>query len=118
MADGAEAAAETTKQIVTLATAVIGLTVTFADEFRTVTDAAVPLEAHWSLKAAWLAHGIAIVLGVWTLMAITGIQNAAALSTTVPDANATSVRIPALLMIVAFAAGMIFVIVAGFVRFG
>lgn len=118
MADGAEAAAETTKQIVTLATAVIGLTVTFADEFRVVTDSVIPLSVHWSLKVAWLAHGLAIVLGVWTLMGITGIQNEAALAKQVPDANAVAVRVPALLMILAFALGMAFVIVAGFERFG
>lgn len=97
--NGAESAAETTKQIITLATGMLGLTVTFAKEFKPAnTDLSVPQ----SLEIAWLFYGITILFGIWTLMAITGSINKAALKDKTPDAQTSNIQIPAVLMVLAF----------------
>ncbi|MDX1188937.1 hypothetical protein GOL88_28725 [Sinorhizobium medicae] len=104
---GTESAAETTKQIVTLSTGMIGLTITFADKFQAGTNL---------LKVSWIAFGIALALSVWTLMAITGEDNRASLATQVPNADRSSIRIPAFAMVVVFIVAMGFAIGAGFSR--
>ena len=63
-----EFAQETTKQLLTLATGTIALTITFLKDL--VKDA--PDWAVWTLAAAWVAFLLSMVLGVFTLMALTG----------------------------------------------
>ncbi|WP_156624116.1 hypothetical protein [Ensifer sp. Root558] len=104
---GTESAAETTKQIITLSTGMIGLTITFAEKFQAGTSL---------LKVSWVAFGIAIALSVWTLMSITGEENRATIANEVPDADRSSITIPALLMIVGFVVAMGLAIGAGFSR--
>src|SRR3954454_16807786 len=74
-AEGLKAALELTKQIITLSTGVIALTITFLEKIvqpTTATGRHVP----WSLLAAWIFFGLAIAAAVWTLMAVTGSLNA------------------------------------------
>ena len=111
---GTEAAAETTKQIITLSTGLIALTITFADKFK---PEGTEVLASSALMYSWLAFGAAIFFGVWTMMAITGVANAAALAKKIPDSNEPSIRIPACLMVVAFIVGMACAIAAGFGKF-
>lgn len=104
---GTESAAETTKQIVALSTGMIGLTITFAEKF----EAGIRL-----LKFSWVAFGLAAALAVWTLMSITGEDNDASLKNRTPNANRTSIIIPALLMLLAFVVAMGLAIAAGLSR--
>lgn len=69
-AEGLKAAIEKTKQIITLSTGVITLTVTFFDKFGSTPTASRALP--WTLFVAWGFFGLAIVSAVLTLGAITG----------------------------------------------
>ena len=111
---GTEAAAAATKQIVTLASGFIGLTVTFAEKFKGKDEIVVL----WTMKGSWICFGVAIAFGVWALLAITGVANKAALDAAVPNADETSIRIPAIVMVLAFVVGMVMVIWTGFEQFG
>lgn len=81
-----DAAAETVRQVLTLATGVIALTVTFADDIIEPGSAALP----W-VKWAWTLFGTSIFFGILTLMAITGNLHKAATSSTNPDMFATNI---------------------------
>ncbi|MEO1154671.1 MAG: hypothetical protein AAFX59_12505 [Pseudomonadota bacterium] len=117
---GTDAAADTTKQILTLATAIIGLTVTFLDKFRGSAAAGetAPIETLWQIEFSWIAFGTVIFFGLWTLLAITGEVDKAKLEKRTPTAMNLNVRLPAFLTIIGFAAGMVFVIWAGLDKFG
>ena len=71
--EGIKAAADTTKQIITLCTGVLAVTITFWDK---VAGPAKSLLATGLLVAAWVVFGVTIVFGVLTLMALTGTQDA------------------------------------------
>jgi len=61
-------AQETTKQLITLATAVIALTITFLTDVAKDASAGTAL---W-LQAAWVFYLVSIAFGIFTLMALTG----------------------------------------------
>ena len=123
--EGLKAALETTKQIITLSTGVITLTVTFLEKIVQPT-AAEGRHVPGTLKAGWICFGLAIWCAVWTLMAITGSMNALdrqARGLTINNAQKQAVdrladggniRIPALLMLFFFAAGTALTIITGF----
>lgn len=69
--EGLKSATEKTKQIITLSTGVITLTVTFFDKFG-ATAPNIPRVLPWTLFVAWGFFGLAILCAVWTLGAITG----------------------------------------------
>jgi hypothetical protein len=126
--EGLKAAAETTKQIITLSTGVIALTVTFLEKILQPMAIAEPRTVHWTMVAAWVLFGLAIVAGVGTLGAISGSldamdrkQNNLPTSSIQDEAIATlasgnNVRIPARAMSLFFLAGMAFTIATGFMR--
>lgn len=61
-------AQESTKQLITLATAVIALTITFlTDVVKTAPAGSAPF-----LKAAWVLYLLSIVFGIFTLLSLTG----------------------------------------------
>jgi len=121
--EGLKSATETTKQIITLSTGVVTLTITFYDKFNT--DSAQAAGAPWSLCAAWVLFGLCIVSALATLGAITGtlhhIDRQANGQTLTPAqlqlvnnmSDARNVRIPARIMAVLFIFGMAFTIAAG-----
>jgi hypothetical protein len=109
--EGLKAASETTKQIITLATGIVALTVTFAREF-TGKDTA--LVVPYALKLAWVAYGVSVAFGILTLMAITGSLNAISMGENSPDAMAPNIRIPSLIMLLAFFVAFVLTIIAGF----
>ena len=107
---GLDRAYETTTQVITLSTAIIALTVTFASEFSVSdTDLSVP----FSLKISWLLYCAAVIFGVWTLMAITGTLHELD-SGTQSNQGGKNIRIPAGLMMVAFIGGLVTTIWSGF----
>ena len=108
---GLDRAYETTKQVITLSTGIIALTVTFAKEFKVSdTDLSVPL----SLKISWLLYCAALVFGVWTLMAITGTLDELDRGGEEANRGRTNIRIPAGVMILAFVGGVVTTIWSGF----
>jgi hypothetical protein len=60
-------ASDSTKQLITLATGIIAVSITFS------TDVIGNTTAHrWALVAAWIVYVVSIVFGVWALLALTG----------------------------------------------
>ena len=108
---GLDRAYETTKQIITLSTGIIALTVTFAKEFKTSdTDRTVPL----SLKISWLLYCASVIFGVWTLMAITGTLHELDSGGAKTNPGGRNITLPAGLMMVAFVGGIVTTIWSGF----
>ncbi len=113
---GLDKAYDSMKHITTLCTGIIGLTVTFAKEFKP--DAAT-LSVPASLKIGWICYGVSLFFALWALLAITGSLNKL---DTGPDredgvawndAMRSNVRIPSALSILAFVAAIGFTIHAG-----
>lgn len=73
--EGLKSATEKTKQIITLSTGVVAITVTFFDKFGMPVQN-MPRELPWTLFVAWGFFGFAIVTAIWTLGAITGTLDA------------------------------------------
>lgn len=91
-----DSAGETVRQVLTLATGVIALTVTFAKDIIEPGSAALP----W-MKWGWALFGISIFFGILTLMAIAGQLHAAATKNPpgTPDMYAPNIRLFANLQI-------------------
>jgi hypothetical protein len=124
--EGLKAAADTTKQIITLSTGVIALTVTFLEKIVQPSDVVGSRSVPWTIFAAWIFFGLAIIGGTATLGAISGTldamdrkQNDLATTPNQDEAiNAlacgSNIRIPARAMSVLFLGGMAFTIATGF----
>jgi len=102
-------ASETTKQILTLCTGIIALTITFSKDFVHQ----VPSGAIAFLVWAWLAYFTSIVFGIWTLMALTGTLQPKAGSVTPPRIWGSNVTAPATLQVLSFLTGLILTILFG-----
>jgi len=97
---GFEFAREIAKQLITLSTGFLALTITFTKE---LVPERTPGARKW-LLAAWGLHLAAIVFGVWTLSALTGSLMPAVASG--PAVFGAPVRLAATLQLVAFALGL------------
>jgi heme A synthase len=75
-AEGLKSAADTTKQIITLSTGVVTLTITFLDKIIQPARPDIPHYVPWTMFTAWIFFGLAILFGVITLGAITGTLDA------------------------------------------
>ena len=96
---GLTAAADATKQIITLCSAFLTFGVTFAAAFKPA-DARLTVPS--GLKLSWLLLAVSIVCGVWTLLAITGTQQQSGGG----NAMGWNIRIPAIGMVLAFLVAM------------
>jgi hypothetical protein len=102
---GFEFASELSKQIITLATGILALTITF---HKDVLEGR-PRRGDRLLATAWIALLLAVSFGIWHLMALTGhLVSPAGASGIGPSA-----RLPAALQVIAFAAGLGLVIAYG-----
>lgn len=123
--EGLKAAADMTKQIITLSTGVIALTVTFLEKITQVAPGA-SRHVPWTLFGAWIFFGLTILAAVVTLGAVTGTLDALdrklnGLSTDASQnaaiealCSGTNIRIPALTMSALFVIGMVLTIATGF----
>jgi hypothetical protein len=123
--EGLKTALETTKQVITLSTGVITLTVTFLEKI-VQPDGGTGRHVPGTLKLSWICFGFAILFAVWTLLAITGSMNAldrdarklpldGAQQRAVQQlADGANIRIPALLMLLVFIAGIGLTVATGF----
>jgi hypothetical protein len=117
--EGLKSAADTAKQILTLSTAVITLTVTLFDKLVPVPANNAARVVPSQLVVAWIALGISLIAALWTLMAITGsldgIDDFTNGRSSVPPsgraAYAHNVVIPAGVMMLSFLSGIALIIV-------
>src|SRR5687768_8878476 len=70
--NGLNATADAAKQIITLSTGIIALTVTFLKDVFGLGSAAGPATLPWTLYAAWFFLGLAVLAGLWTLLGVSG----------------------------------------------
>lgn len=88
-------ARETTKQLITLSTAILTLTVTFqSDIVKDQDETTVDL-----LTYAWTAYLVSIIFGVATLMMLTGTLAATAADASI---NGRQIRVPGIIQALAF----------------
>ncbi len=94
-------AAESSKQMIALSTGLLALEITFAKSLLS----AVSGKGKWLLGSSWIVLLLAVVAGVWTLLALTGSLSAAKTPTpgTILDSN---VRIPAFIQVLLFLFGL------------
>lgn len=123
--DGLKTAHEIAKQVITLSTGVVALTITFLEKIAQPSVSAARVVPD-GLKIAWICFGVTIALAIWTLMAIAGSMNAldrqerglpldeAQRLATTKLADGLNVRIPALAMLALFLTAMGFTIGSGF----
>jgi hypothetical protein len=126
-AEGLKAFSDAMRQIITLSTGIIALTVTFLEKVIQPTAPSTAMRSvPWTMFWAWVVLGVTIVLALWTLLAVAGSLDA--LDRTLNGlpledkhrraveklVMASNVRVPALLTIVAFLAGVGFTIATGF----
>ena len=95
-------AAEISKQLITLAIGILGVTVTVVARFAR----RISVWQLWLLIPAWFCYLAAIMFALWHLSALTGNLLARPLNMAV-----TSARVPALLQVFAFALGTALVVV-------
>ncbi|MCU0983756.1 MAG: hypothetical protein MUC89_02285 [Acetobacteraceae bacterium] len=109
--EGLKSAYETCRQVITLATGIATVTVTFAKEFKPagMAELAVP----WSLQVAWGLYGLAVFFGLWAMLAITGSHNALDQGRGTTDAMASNIRIPSILMLATFVSAFALTLAAG-----
>ncbi len=96
-------ARDTTKQLITLGTAIIALSVTFSKDVLGVPDS-------WQkdlLVGSWLMFLLSVFFGVWTLLALTGslepqAEDEAKAQGARPSIYGFNVKLPSLLQIGAF----------------
>lgn len=105
-------AADATKQIITLSTAVIGLTVTFLKDILQT-----PTSYGWTLKAAWFLYALAATAGLWHLL---GLAGSLGNKDKVPDAKLSiysqNASFPMFLQLVCFVLAVVFTIAFGWQR--
>jgi hypothetical protein len=102
-------AQETTKQLISLATGVIALTITFSKDLA----GGLSPGTKGYLAAAWFAYLFSVLCGVWTLMAMTGTLEPTGKSALPPSIRGSNVTIPSMLQIFSFALGVICTVVFG-----
>jgi hypothetical protein len=110
-----EFASDLTKQLITLATGILAITITFSkDIVRAVgTQAAVPRCAVFAMMIAWVVYLFSIGFGIWTLMALTGELEPRGEKATEPTTKNFNVFLPTVLQIGAFILATAAVIVFG-----
>ena len=83
-------AADSTKQLITLSTGMIALTITFKKE---IIRGDLTTGAKCVLSGAWFAYAMAIIFGLWTLLALTGtldqVDGSAPISVSIRGENVT-----------------------------
>ena len=96
-----EYAKEVVTQLITLSTALIGVSIAFvADVNKSGPTAA---DRRW-LRRSWIVLLVSVLFGVWALMGLTGtLAGATVAADSIYDSN---IRIPTTLQIVTFVAGL------------
>ncbi len=102
-------AQDATKQLITLATGVIALTITFFHEFAT----SAPEESKRWMEWSWAVFVLSIVAGFWTLNALTGSLEPKTHDEREPSIRGSNVVVPSWIQIVLFLLALGFTVNAG-----
>src|SRR5271166_2016851 len=104
-------ASDTTKQLITLSTGVIALTITFAHDIVGY----VGLGPRVVLVVAWFIYLLSIVCGAWTLLALTGTLEPTEGIDQAPAASirASNIVIPSMGQVITFLVATLLTIVFG-----
>jgi uncharacterized membrane protein len=103
-------AQETTKQLLTLATGIIALTITF---LKDVVHEAPPGAAKY-IEIAWFLYLVSVLFGMATLMGLTGsLVPKTGAPVREPSIYAWAVRIPSSLQILTFVAALVLTLIFG-----
>jgi hypothetical protein len=95
-------AGETTKQLITLSTGIVTITLTFAKDILKVEQSANKIV----LMLSWVFFLISIIFGVWTLMALTGELEQIGSKKHIPTIRGKNVTVPSALQILFFVIGI------------
>jgi hypothetical protein len=106
---GFNAANDLAKQLITLSTGILALSITFTKDLLKGGGHLVK----WPLVTAWFMYFCSIVFGIWELMAITGSIFEAVSSQTPNTMYGANIKIPSILQIVSFLLATIFLIIYG-----
>jgi hypothetical protein len=104
-------AQDVTKQVLTLAAAIITVTITF---FKNFGDHAI-YAAKVIMGCSWLAYLLSVILGLWTLMALTGTLQPLRQPDAKPTIQGPNVRLPASLQLISFLIALILSVCAGII---
>ena len=91
-------ACETTKQLITLSTGIITVTITFSKDILAMGKGGHNI----ILMASWILFLLSIILGVWTLMALTGELEPVGKEVKKPSIRGKNVTFPSTLQILFF----------------
>jgi len=98
-----DAARDTTKQLITLGTAILTLEITFSKGMTGI---------RWLLPISWGFLLLSVGCGVWTLLALTGALEPLDKSAPV-SIRGSNVTIPSMLQIILFMLGLFFTVAFG-----
>jgi hypothetical protein len=105
-----DSATDAVKQVITLSTGVLTLTLTFAKTLAAGADSGWQLALRWS----WILLGLAVVAGFWFLLAKTGVVY----ENKTTDIYDWRLRGPWLVQVVLFLLAIILIFSFGFTQFG
>lgn len=106
---GFDLVTEITKQVITLATGIIAISITFSKDFATHTSAASKDLFVWS----WSFFVVSIIAGLMTLMASAGVQQEAVDRGQEPSIKAGNLRLLGGVQLLSFLVAIILTVVAG-----
>jgi hypothetical protein len=106
---GFDSANDLAKQLITLGTGILALSITFIKDILKFNSQAVTRP----LKFAWVSYLLSICFGIWTMMAITGSKFQIADNPGKSVTYGTNISVPAFLQILGFLFGTILLILYG-----
>lgn len=107
-------AQDTTKQLITLSTAIIAITITFSNDFVSGTPSGLEIGL---IVASWVLYLLSIIFGIGTLMALTGTLEPKAEDDCDTSIRGENVTTPSLLQIGSFVLATLVVIIYGAMQF-
>jgi hypothetical protein len=102
-------AADSSKQLITLATAMLTLEVTFS---KNILETPGPL-AQFLIAISWVCLLLSVLAGVLTLLALTGSLGSTTAPPTAGGINSSNITRPAMFQVVLFLAGLLLTVVFG-----
>jgi hypothetical protein len=100
-----EFCSDLTKQLLTLSTAIIAITITFSKDVFGSISSIKGAGSFW-MTSSWVCYVIAIMFGIWALMALTGTLEPANGLTNAASIRGGNIRIPSLCQILFFLLGI------------
>ena len=108
-------ASDLTKQLITLATGILAITITFSKDIIQPPNTPTPRSAILMMILAWVAYLLSIIFGLWNLMALTGELEPKGASPAEPTTKGSNVFIPTVLQIGSFLVGTLMAIAFGII---